>query len=81
MGNGATTTGAVMTVSVTLVSLTTSIVPVAIASAVVVSTTTQGSMLITKKSKLEPPEPLDSKPNLIGRDDIPGISYEEKKNV
>ena len=43
-----------------------------------VSTTTQGSMLITKKSKLEPPEPLDSKPNLIGRDDIPGISYEEK---
>ena len=46
-----------------------------------VSTTTQGSMLITKKSKLEPPEPLDSKPNLIGRVDIPGISYEEKKNV
>ena len=46
-----------------------------------VSTTTQGNMLITKKSKLEPPEPLDSKPNLIGRVDIPGISYEEKKNV
>ena len=46
-----------------------------------VSTTTQGEMLITKKSKLEPPEPLDSKPNLIGREDIPGISYEEKENV
>ena len=46
-----------------------------------VSTATNGNMLITKKSKLEPPEPLDSKPNLIGREDIPGISYEEKKNV
>ena len=46
-----------------------------------VSTTTQGSMLITRKSKLEPPEPLDSKSNLIGREDIPGISYEEEKNV
>jgi hypothetical protein len=43
-----------------------------------VSTTTQGELLITKKSKLEPPEPLDSKPNLIGREDIPGLSYEEK---
>ena len=34
-----------------------------------------------RKSKLEPPEPLDSKPNLIGREDIPGISYEEEKIV
>ena len=42
-----------------------------------VSTTTQGSMLITKKSKLDPPEPLDAKPNIIGREDIPGVSYEE----
>ena len=32
----------------------------------VVSTVTQGSMLITRKSKLEPPNPLDNKPNLIG---------------
>ena len=46
-----------------------------------VSTTTQGEMLITKKSKLEPPEPLDATPNLIGREDIPGVTYEEKKNV
>ena len=46
-----------------------------------VSTTTQGNMLITKKSKLEPPEPLDANPNLIGRNDIAGVSYEEKKNV
>ena len=46
-----------------------------------VSTTTQGSMLITKKSKLEPPEPLDATPNLIGREDIPGVTYEEDKNV
>ena len=43
-----------------------------------VSTVTQGSMLITKKSKLEPPEPLDAKPNIIGREDIPGVTYEEK---
>lgn len=43
----------------------------------VVSTVTQGSMLITRKSKLEPPNPIDSKPNLIGREDIPGVSYEE----
>ena len=43
-----------------------------------VSTTTQGNMLITRKSKLEPPEPLDLKPNLIGREDIPGVTYEEK---
>ena len=44
----------------------------------IVSTTTQGSMLITRKSKLEPPEPLDLQPNLIGRKDIKGLSYEEK---
>ena len=43
-----------------------------------VSTVTQGGMLITKKSKLEPPEPLDAKPNIIGREDIPGVTYEEK---
>jgi hypothetical protein len=47
----------------------------------IVSTTTQGNMLITKKSKLDPPEPLDYAPNIIGRDDIPGVTYEEKKNV
>ena len=46
-----------------------------------VSTTTNGSMLITRKSKLEPPEPLDSTPNIIVRDDIPGVTYEEKKVV
>jgi len=46
-----------------------------------VSTTTQGNMLITRKSKLEPPNPIDLKPNLIGREDIPGLSYEESKNV
>jgi len=46
-----------------------------------VSTATNGSMLITRKSKLEPPEPLDATPNIIGRDDIPGITYEEKKDV
>tara|TARA_Y100000114_G_scaffold69785_1_gene63871 strand:+ start:222 stop:935 length:714 start_codon:yes stop_codon:yes gene_type:complete len=43
-----------------------------------VSTTTQGSMLITKKSKLNPPDPIDTKPNIIGREDIPGVTYEEK---
>ena len=36
-------------------------------------------MLITKKSKLEPPEPLDATPNIIGREDIPGVTYEEKE--
>ena len=46
-----------------------------------VSTATNGSMLITRKSKLEPPEPLDATPNIIGREDIPGVTYEEKKNV
>tara|TARA_Y100000114_G_scaffold143141_1_gene150395 strand:- start:573 stop:1298 length:726 start_codon:yes stop_codon:yes gene_type:complete len=46
-----------------------------------VSTTTQGEMLITRKSKLDPPEPLDATPNIIGREDIPGVTYEEKKNV
>jgi hypothetical protein len=46
-----------------------------------ISTTTQGNMLITRKSKLEPPNPIDLKPNLIGREDIPGLSYEESKNV
>ena len=43
----------------------------------IVSTTTQGSMLITRKSKLEPPEPLDATPNIIGREDILGVTYEE----
>jgi len=46
-----------------------------------VSTATNGSMLITRKSKLEPPEPLDATPNIIGREDIPGVTYEEKKDV
>ena len=46
-----------------------------------VSSATNGSMLITNKSKLEPPEPLDVTPNIIGREDIPGVTYEEKKNV
>ena len=45
----------------------------------IVSTVTQGSMLITRKSKLEPPNPIDNKPNLIGREDIPGVSYEENE--
>ena len=43
-----------------------------------VSSATNGSMLITRKSKLEPPEPLDATPNIIGREDIPGVTYEEK---
>jgi hypothetical protein len=46
-----------------------------------VSTATNGSMLITRKSKLEPPEPLDATPNIIGREDIPGVTYEDKKDV
>ena len=46
-----------------------------------ISTVSEGNLVITRRSKLEPPEPLDSKPNLIGRDDIPGVSYEENKNV
>ena len=44
----------------------------------IVSTVTQGSMLITKKSKLSPPEPIDNMPNIVGREDIPGVTYEEK---
>ena len=44
----------------------------------IVSTVTQGSMLITKKSKLSPPDPIDNMPNMIGREDIPGVTYEEK---
>ena len=35
-------------------------------------------MLITRKSKLEPPNPIDEKPNIIGREDIPGLSYNIK---
>ena len=46
-----------------------------------VSTATNGNMLITRKSKLDPPDPLDSTPNIVGREDIPGVTYEEKKNV
>jgi len=46
-----------------------------------VSAATNGSMLITRKSKLEPPDPLDATPNIIGREDIPGVTYEEKKDV
>jgi hypothetical protein len=43
----------------------------------VVSTVTQGSMLITRKSKLEPPNPIEEKPNIVGREDIAGVTYEE----
>ena len=43
----------------------------------IVSTVTQGSMLITRKSKLEPPDPIEEQPNIVGREDIPGITYEE----
>ena len=46
-----------------------------------VSTVSEGNLVITRRSKLEPPEPLDSTPNLIGREDIPGVTYEEKKDV
>lgn len=40
-----------------------------------VQTFEDGSLLITKASKLSPPEPVDNKPVLIGRDDIEGLSY------
>ena len=43
----------------------------------IVSTVTQGSMLITRKSKLEPPNPIEETPNIVGRKDIPGVTYEE----
>ncbi len=43
----------------------------------IVSTVTQGSMLITRKSKLEPPNPIEEKPNIVGREDIAGVTYEE----
>ena len=43
----------------------------------IVSTVTQGSLLITRKSKLDPPEPLDGKSNIIGREDIPGVTYDD----
>ena len=46
----------------------------------IVSSIDNGQLLVTKKSKLEPPEPLDAKPNIIGREDIPGVTYEEKTN-
>ena len=46
-----------------------------------VSTVSEGNLVITRRSKLEPPEPLDATPNLIGREDIPGVTYEEKKDV
>tara|TARA_R100000995_G_C3438268_1_gene101974 strand:- start:1 stop:720 length:720 start_codon:yes stop_codon:yes gene_type:complete len=46
-----------------------------------ISSVSEGSLVIKRKSKLEPPEPLDSHSNLIGREDIPGVSYEEKKDV
>ena len=48
-----------------------------------VTTTTQGNLLITRKSKMEPPEPLDNelrnKSHIIGRKDIEGVTYEKKK--
>ena len=43
----------------------------------IVSTVTQGSLLITRISKLDPPEPLDGKSNIIGREDIPGVTYND----
>mgnify|MGYP003132082774 FL=1 len=43
----------------------------------IVSTVTQGNLLITRKSKLDPPEPLDEKSNIIGREDIPGVTYDD----
>ena len=46
----------------------------------IVSSIDNGQLLVTKKSKLEPPEPLDAAPNIIGREDIPGVTYEEKTN-
>ena len=46
-----------------------------------ISTVSEGNLVITRRSKLEPPEPLDATPNLIGREDIPGVTYEEKKDV
>ena len=47
----------------------------------IVSSIDNGELLVTRKSKLEPPEPLDATPNIIGREDIPGVTYEEKKDV
>ena len=35
----------------------------------IVSTVHEGSMLITRKSKLEPPEPLDAIPRIYGREE------------
>ena len=46
----------------------------------IVSSIDNGQLLVTKKSKLEPPDPLDAAPNIIGREDIPGVTYEEKTN-
>ena len=46
----------------------------------IVSSIDNGQLLVTKKSKLESPEPLDAAPNIIGREDIPGVTYEEKTN-
>jgi len=45
-----------------------------------ISTVSKGSLMIMRKSKKEPPNPKDL-PNVIGREDIPGVTYEEKKNV
>lgn len=42
----------------------------------------QGSLVIGPSSELKAPEPTDAKPRegvLIGRHDIPGVSYREKK--
>jgi hypothetical protein len=44
----------------------------------IISTVTQGNMLITRKSKLSPPDPIDDTPNIVGRYDIPGVTYKEK---
>ena len=45
----------------------------------IVSSVDNGELLVTRKSKMDPPEPLDAKPNIIGREDIPGVTYDEEK--
>ena len=45
-----------------------------------ISTVSDGTLVIKRKPKEQPPEPLDATPNLIGREDIPGVTYEEKNN-
>ena len=42
-----------------------------------VQTFEEGSLLISKQSKMSSPEPIDKEPVLFGRKDIKGITYEE----